>query len=142
MFKKPFLPFLLILPLLLPLLFPVSASAQTKPWDHPDFVNAGIKCVEGSGPDAVATIQGLECLVANMLNIAITLIGVGVFAMILFGAFQYLTSQGDPKAAEAGKQTITYAIIGLVLAISAWFILNLISGFTGLPQILQFNTQI
>jgi len=62
--------------------------------------------------------------------------------MLIIGSFKLLTSGGDPKAVDAGKQTVTFAIIGLVVAVSAWLILSLVARFTGVEQILNFSTQV
>ena len=117
-----------------PLAYPTPVSAQTRDW-----ISIDTRCVYDGD---VATIAGLECIVGNLLNVAITLIGLGVFAMLLLGAFRFLTSGGDPKAVEAAKGTITTAILGLIVAISAWFIINLIAQFTGATRILNFSTNI
>lgn len=87
----------------------------------------------------VATIQGLQCLVANVLSVAITLIGLAGFVMIIIGAFRYLLSGGNAKETEQASNTLKYSIIGLVLALSAFIILNLLSSFTGVTSILNFR---
>lgn len=90
----------------------------------------------------VATFQGFECLLNNVLAAATTFIGLASFVMIIVGAFLYLTSGGNTKGTEAAKQTITYAIIGIIVALMAFFVLQFISGFTGVRGILQFNLNI
>lgn len=47
----------------------------------------------------------------------IIIIAVGI--MILYAAFLYLTSQGDPEKPQKANKLITYAIIGLVIALLA-----------------------
>lgn len=79
----------------------------------------------------VATIQYLEVILKNFLNIAIRLAGLAVFIMLIMGGFKYMTAGGDAKAAESARNTITYAILGLVLIIGAYFFLRLIQEFTG-----------
>jgi len=91
-------------------------------------------CVE----DGVATIQGFRCLIANILSIAITGIGFAGFIMLIVGGFRYLTSGGNSKGTETAKNTITFAVIGLVVALSSYIILNLIAEFTGVKTILNF----
>ena len=61
--------------------------------------------------------------------------------MLLLGSFQYLTSQGQPKAMEGAQKTISYAIFGLILSLSAWIIINVLSGFTGI-DLSEFRIQI
>ncbi len=87
----------------------------------------------------VATIKSLEGLFSNVVGIAISLVGLVTFAMIITGGIKYLTSGGDPKNTEAAQATITQGIIGLVLAVASYFILQAISGFTGIPDLLNFS---
>ena len=91
-----------------------------------------------SADNDVATIKSLEGLFSNLLSVTLSLIGIATFLMILVGGFKYLTSGGDPKATEAAKATITSGIIGLVLAIFAFFILLAIQSFTGV-DLLNFS---
>lgn len=54
-------------------------------------------------------------------------IGSGIaFALILMGSFKLLTSQGNPEGINAGKETITSAIIGLVFIILSVTVLQII----------------
>lgn len=85
-----------------------------------------------------AIIKDFEEIVQNILNIAIRLAGVLLFIMLIVGGFKYLIAGGDPKKAEAARNTLTYAIGGLVLVILAWFILLFIEKFTGV-KVTQFN---
>jgi len=106
------------------------ASAQTTR----SFENNPI-CVQ----EGVLTIRGIECIVANILSIAISGIGFAGFVMMLVGSFQYLMSGGDTKGTQGGKNTITFAIVGLVVALSSWIILNFIATFTGIETIKIFK---
>ncbi len=45
---------------------------------------------------------------------------------ILIGGIRYVTSNGDSGAAKKGRDTILYALIGLVVAVSAYSVVNLI----------------
>jgi len=58
--------------------------------------------------------------------------------MLLVGSFRYLFSGGNSKGTETAKNTITFAVIGLVVALSSFVILNLIAEFTGVKTILEF----
>ncbi len=90
----------------------------------------------------VATIQGIECLVRNILASATTFIGLAAFVMLIIGGFLYLTSGSSTKGTEAGRQTITYAIIGIVVALMAYFILQFVAIVTGARGFLEFNLNI
>jgi TRAP-type C4-dicarboxylate transport system permease small subunit len=78
-----------------------------------------------------ATIQDLAVVVQRILNIFVSLAGIIAFVMLIIGGFQYLTAGGDPKKTQAASQTLTYAIVGLVVILGVWFILLFIEQFTG-----------
>ncbi len=52
------------------------------------------------------------------------LIGYIALAMVIYGGFMYIMSQGDPSRAAKGKKTLTSAVIGVVIALSASVIIN------------------
>jgi len=80
-----------------------------------------------------AKISDLEVVFSRILRMAIPAAGIAAFLMLIAGGFKYLTSGGDPKKSQEAQQTITYAIIGLILLVSAYIIINFISTFTGVP---------
>ena len=54
-------------------------------------------------------------------------IGGGVaFLMMLLGAFQMMTSAGNPETLNAGKERLTSAVIGLLMVIFAVLLLQII----------------
>lgn len=112
----------------------------------PSQISAADQWTEGTCVvDGVATIQGVECVLARVLNVAMYFVGIVVFVMLVFGAYKLLFSGGDPKAVEAGRNTITFAILGLVIAIAGWFILNFLNTFLfpeGDNTLLEFSTQL
>ena len=85
--------------------------------------------------DDVATIQGLACLAGNILSAILTAIGFVCLVMIIVSAFNLLLSNGNAQSMSKAKNTLTFAILGLVVALSAFIILNLISSFTGLEAL-------
>ena len=128
--------FLTLIPLVLfcvTIILPPSVQAQigTSTW-------SGV-CTNNGKEDGVATIQGLQCLLANVLSVVITIIGLAGFVMVIVGSFRFLLSGGNAKGVEQGSQTITFAVIGLVVALSSYFILNIVSSFTGVKDILLFS---
>ena len=101
----------------------------------------GFLLAQGSGWQAnsdyiaegdVPTIYGLEAIVANILNIIIGLAGVVLLLMLIMGGFGYIASGGDKEKAAKAKNTLTYAILGLLVILGAWLIIRLIEEFTGL----------
>jgi hypothetical protein len=64
--------------------------------------------------------------VGNVLNAIYGIIAVIAVVMIVIAGIKYSTSQGDPGKVQSAKGTILYAIIGLVITISAFAITNFI----------------
>jgi hypothetical protein len=69
---------------------------------------------------------------ATVIRIIFSVMGGIGFLLIIYGAFLCVTSKGDPKRAQACKETITAAIVGILLVIFALFIINVIFGPEGI----------
>ncbi len=63
-----------------------------------------------------------------IINGIITVVGVVAVIMIILGGINYATSQGDAAKVKKGKDTILYGIIGLVIVILAFAIVNFVLG--------------
>ena len=70
--------------------------------------------------------NGLMTVVGNVLNAIYGIIAIVAVVMIVIAGIKYSTSQGDPGKVQSAKGTIVYAIIGLVITISAFAITNFI----------------
>ena len=70
-------------------------------------------------------------LVTAIMNFIFVLAVVTVPLIIIVGAFQLLTSSGDPKKIGAGKSMITYALIGLAIILLARGIIAMIQQAIG-----------
>lgn len=64
-------------------------------------------------------------IVATVLAVVFGIIGALAFMTIVIGGFKYVLSQGDPQGTSVAKNTIIYAIVGLVIAIVAESIVSL-----------------
>ncbi|MDO8503750.1 MAG: pilin [bacterium] len=95
--------------------------------------------VDKAGPEGVATLKGLEVIFENVISVALALAGIVLFVMFLIGGFRFITSGGDPKAVEAAKGTLTHAVLGLIVVILAFLILQLIANITGVTGIMNFQ---
>ena len=62
---------------------------------------------------------------------------------MIVGGIQILTAYGNEEKVSAGKKTMTYAIVGLLIAILSYAIVSIISGvrLAGTPQQGQQGTQ-
>ena len=64
--------------------------------------------------------------VKNAVNVIIGLIGIVAVVMIIFGGFQYATSAGDTSKVTKAKNTVVYGVVGLVVAVLAFAIVNFV----------------
>lgn len=76
--------------------------------------------------DGVPTLKCLEIVFGNLLFMASAFVVLILFVMFVIGSFNYLTSFGDQEKMQTARSTFTYAIIGLVLFVSAGLILVII----------------
>lgn len=86
-------------------------------------VTAGGTCSGGSntnGADKVNTI------VTTIVNIFSAIVGVVSVIMIIYGGFKYISSGGDSGKVTEAKNTIIYAVIGLVIVALAQFIVQFV----------------
>ncbi|MEO6513583.1 MAG: hypothetical protein ABIR37_02725 [Candidatus Saccharimonadales bacterium] len=84
----------------------------------------------GSGIDASSlphTTAG-NATVKLVLGIVFSVVGALALLFITIGGFRYVLSQGDPQATSKAKNTILYALVGLVVAIVAQVIVTFVIG--------------
>ena len=81
----------------------------------------------------VAKLKDLEGVFGNVVNAVLGLAGIVLFIMLILGGFSYITSGGDPKKVESARNTLTYAIGGMIFIALAYLILKFIEVFTGVP---------
>jgi len=79
-----------------------------------------------------ARLGNLDQVFESILSIALIVIALIVVAMLVIGGYKYLLAGADKDAAAKAKNTLTYAIGGLILAISAWMILRIFGNFLGI----------
>ena len=61
-----------------------------------------------------------------ILQLVFGFAGAIAFLMVTFGGFKYVISQGDPSATAKAKNTILYALIGLVVCVVAFSIVTFV----------------
>lgn len=94
----------------------------------------------GSTPERVADylvagrVEDLAQYIGIIYNFLISMVGMVASVMMVIGGFQYLTSAGDSGKIGAAKSRMANALIGMVLALGAYTILNTIN-----PQLLKLK---
>jgi len=102
----------------------------------------GSKIAEGAANEADArkdcetagslTIENVWGMVWTIINWVLIVVGIICVIFIIVGGIRYATSGGDPEKVKSAKNTILYALIGLVIAILANVIVQIVFSVTGL----------
>ncbi len=115
--------------MLVPLAIPVSAHAA------PPDIQQGLEQGSCLSTDQSCDVSGAEGtvndIIATVINIFSLIVGVVSVIMIIIGGLKYITSGGDSGNVSGAKNTILYAIVGLVIVALAQvivkFVLNKVS---------------
>ena len=93
--------------------------------------------------DAISGIEipGLEFtqstdvgkFVSRLLQYALIIAGLVLFAMIISAGFTLLTSAGDPKKSEAGRNRLTTAVVGFFIVFAAFWIAQILQVIFNIP---------
>lgn len=103
----------------MPLLSAVYAQTQT-------FQQANCLSFPDGFGDGIPTLKCLEVLVQNILFASSSIIFFTLFVMLLWGGFQYLLAGGNKDKLGKAQTTLKFAIIGTVLFVSSYLLLNII----------------
>ena len=79
-----------------------------------------------------ARIDQLEAVFISLLTVSLAGVALTCMIMLLVGGFGFLTAGGDKEATAKAQRTLTYGLIGLLVALSAWIIINFLGNFLGL----------
>lgn len=104
-------------------MFPEAAQSQTT-----DDVQRGIGFTGPEVDDAEGDIRGV---IRTAIDIISMIVGVAAVIMVIVGGFKYITSAGDANSAKSAKDTILYAVIGLVVVALAQVIVRFVLGSIG-----------
>lgn len=122
---------LLVLSVLAMSLFvaPVAVSAATTSTDIQNGLCSGADLKFGSTSCSASQAdesKQLNNLISKIINIVSVIVAVVAVVMIIVGGFKYITSGGDSSNVTGAKNTILYAIIGLVIVALAQFIVKFV----------------
>ena len=94
-------------------------------------------CAAQRGADATGTqskkcgtngkeVCGVGDVIKQVINVLLFIIGSLSVIMIIFGGIKYVISNGDSSQITSAKNTILYAVIGLIVALLAYAIVNFV----------------
>jgi hypothetical protein len=74
------------------------------------------------------TTQTISAGLSAFLEAAVGLVGGLALIFLIFGGFIMVISAGNPSRFERGRETVLYAVVGIVVAMAAYAIVFFVSG--------------
>ena len=110
----------------LPALLPVATFAQCSN-SIQNNINTGINSATGSsqscgGQTTITT--GIGNVAREVVNILSVVVGVVAVIFLIYGGFRYITSGGESGSVSNAKNTLIYAVVGLVIVALAQVIVH------------------
>jgi hypothetical protein len=72
------------------------------------------------------TKTDIKALIRTVVNVLLFILGAVAVIMIVIGGIKYTTSNGDASSVTSAKNTIMYAVVGLIVALMAYAIVNFV----------------
>ncbi len=104
------------------------ASAADAAVEESLACGASLNFEQGVGCDNDGTEAGrrVDTIVKNVINIISLIVGIAAVVMIIIGGLRYVTSNGDSGQVGNAKNTILYAVVGLVVVALAQVIVRFV----------------
>lgn len=103
------------------------------------FAGSAMAIADVKPPTGFATDIG--ALISQVLTFIFIIAVLLVFLYIIWGGIEWITSGGDKGKTESARNRITAAVIGLVILLASYAILQLVIGFftggQGLNEVLN-----
>lgn len=84
------------------------------------------QCPEWQSDQGISSNSNLMSTLTTIINVVIGVVGFVAVAMIVMGGISYATSQGDAAKTKKAMNTILYGVVGLVVALLAFAIVNFV----------------
>ena len=120
----------LILPVLMLTAFTLAVAVAPHTLAFDGTITGGAEAARGS--DQTADLFGATGVFKTITNVLLYVLGAISVIMIIIGGLRYVVSGGNSTNVTAAKNTILYAIVGVIIAILSYAIINFVLGsFTG-----------
>lgn len=86
----------------------------------------GVKAAQGSG--VPTDLMGDTGIITTITNTLLFIAGALAVIMLIWGGLRYTISGGNASAVTAAKNTVLYAIVGLIIAFLAFAAVNFVLG--------------
>lgn len=108
------------------MVFGVSIIYQTGNTEIAGAINSEITSGMNATSAGTSTPTDANVVIKNVTNIMFFIIGALSVIMLIYGGIRYTTSGGNTNSVTAAKNTVIYSIVGLVISILAYAIVNFV----------------
>ena len=91
--------------------------------------------IQSAGGTPLNFLSSPGGIISYILNYIIPIAGLILLIFLIIGGFKFMTSAGDPKAAQSAKGTITTALVGFIIIFLAYWITKIAGIVLGIGQI-------
>ena len=88
------------------------------------------------GPQGFAFVN-IGTILVKAIPYIFAFAGIFLLIMIVVSGLSLMTSAGDPKKAEAGKQRLTNALVGFFIIFTAYWLVQLFGRIFGVQEIIN-----
>ena len=89
-------------------------------------MQSGAQCAKGAGQQT--DLFGPSGVFKTITDVLLFLIGAISVIMLIYGGFRYVVSGGESGKVSDAKNTILYAVVGIVVSILAYAVVNFVIG--------------
>lgn len=91
--------------------------------------------VPGCVTDGVASLNCIPAVFQNLIQALLLFMGIAAIFLMIHAGSKFVLSSGDPKRVEEARNTLIYAVLGLIIIAAAFLIVNLVGRATGVDCI-------
>lgn len=111
---------------ILALVMPTSAFAQTTLLPNPASTDTAEQTLAGKIQSGQIHLSDIPAFIVYFINFGIVIAGSLSLLFLVIGGYRYIIGGIMQSEREEGKNTVIYAIIGLVVSLLAWAIVNIV----------------
>lgn len=115
--------------MLSPMIVPMQSFAATQCNNIGSHIAKGVSYTAGSSSNYTcgsggSITSGISTLAVKVVNLFSIIVGIVSVIMIIYAGFRYVTSGGESNSISSAKNTLIYAIIGLVVVVLSQLIVH------------------
>lgn len=88
--------------------------------------DAADQFLDDAGGSSGMTQEGLSSVIGTIINFVLGIVGMICVVIIIVGGITYATSQGDAGKVSKATKTLLYGVVGLVVCLLAFAIVNFV----------------